>query len=61
MCRGLCAVPKWRSVNLRSSVLTILDLDEVNVTLENVGIFGSLPSGEGGSAGGLRHTLGILR
>ena len=35
---------------LRSSVLTVLDLDEVNVTLENAEIFGSALSGEGGSA-----------
>ena len=31
---------------LRSSVLTVLDLDEVNVTLENAEIFGSVLSGE---------------
>jgi hypothetical protein len=37
---------------LRSSVLTVLDLDEVNVTLEIAEIFGSVLSGEGGSAGG---------
>ena len=37
---------------LRSSVLTVLDLDEVNVTLVNAEIFGSVLSGEGGSAGG---------
>ena len=35
---------------LRSSVLTELDFDEVNVTLENAEIFGSVLSGEGGSA-----------
>ena len=35
---------------LRSSVLTVLDLDEVNVTLKNAEIFGSMLSGEGGSA-----------
>jgi hypothetical protein len=39
---------------LRSSVLTVLDLDEVNVTLENAEIFGSVLSGEGGSASGWR-------
>ena len=39
---------------LRSSVLTVLDLDEVNVTLENAEIFGSALSGEGGSASGWR-------
>jgi len=33
---------------LRSSVLTVLDLDKVNVTLENAEIFGSVLSGEGG-------------
>jgi hypothetical protein len=37
---------------LWSSVLTVLDLDEVNVTLENTEIFGSVLSEEGGSAGG---------
>ena len=36
---------------LRSSVLTILELDEGNVTLENAEIFGSVLSGEVGSAG----------
>jgi hypothetical protein len=36
---------------LRSSVLTVLDFDEMNVTLENVEIFGSVLSGEGGSVG----------
>ena len=40
---------------LWSSVLTVLDLDEVNVTLENAEIFGgSALSGEGGSASGWR-------
>ena len=39
---------------LRSSVLKVLDLDEVNVTLKNVKIFGSALSGEGGSASGWR-------
>jgi len=37
---------------LRSSVFTVLDLDEVNVTFENAQIFGSVLSGEGGSANG---------
>jgi hypothetical protein len=37
---------------LRSSVLTVLDLDEVNFTLENTEIFGSVLSGEGGSVSG---------
>ena len=37
---------------LRSSVLTVLDLDEVDVTLESAEVFGSVLSGEGGSAGG---------
>jgi len=37
---------------LRSSVLTILEIDEVNVTLENTETFGSVLSGEGVSAGG---------
>ena len=40
---------------LWSSVLTVLDLDEVNVTLENTEIFGgSVLSGEGGSDSGWR-------
>jgi hypothetical protein len=37
---------------LRSNVLTVLDLDEVDVMLENAEIFGSVLSGEGGFAGG---------
>ena len=37
---------------LQSSILTVLDLDEVNVTLKNAKIFGSVLSGEGGSANG---------
>ena len=37
---------------LRSSVLIVVDLNEVDVTLENTEIFGSVLSGEGGSAGG---------
>jgi len=37
---------------LRSSVLTICNLDEVDVTFENSGIFGLMLSGEGESAGG---------
>ena len=39
---------------LRSSVLTVLDLDEVNVTLKNIKMFGLVLSGEGGSANGER-------
>ena len=40
---------------LRSSVFTVLlYLDEVNVTLKNAEIFGSVLSGEGGSASGWR-------
>ena len=39
---------------VRSSVLTVLDLDEVNVTLKNAEIFGSVLPGEGGSANGWR-------
>jgi hypothetical protein len=39
---------------LRSSILTILDLDEVNVTLKNAEIFGSVLSGAGRSANGWR-------
>ena len=37
---------------LRSSVFTVLNLDEVNVSLDNAEIFGSVLFGEGGSAGG---------
>ena len=43
-----------RCVDLRSNVLTVLDLDEVNVTLKNAEIFGSVLSGEGGAANGWR-------
>ena len=39
---------------LRFSILTVLDLDEVNVTLKNAGIYGLVLSGEGGSANGWR-------
>jgi hypothetical protein len=39
---------------LKPNVLTRLDLDEVNVTLKNVEIFGLVLSGEGGSANGWR-------
>jgi len=39
---------------LQSSVLTVLNLDEVNVTLENAEIVGSVLSGEGGSASSWR-------
>ena len=38
---------------LQSSVLTVLDLDELNVTLENAEIFGSVLSGEGRSVSGV--------
>jgi len=39
-------------LNLRSSVFTVLDFDEVDITLRNAEIFGSVPSGVGCSAGG---------
>jgi len=39
---------------LRSNVLTVLDLDDVNATLENAEIFGAMLSGEGGSSDGWR-------
>ena len=40
---------------LRSNVvLTVLDLDEVNVSLENAKILGLVLSGEGGFANGWR-------
>ena len=39
---------------LRSSVLTVLDLGEVDVTLKNAEIFGSVLFGESGSANGWR-------
>ena len=37
---------------LRSGVLTVLDLDEVDATLRFAEVFGSVLSGVGGSAGG---------
>ena len=37
---------------LRSSVLTLLDLDKVDATLKNAAIFGSVLFGEGGSDDG---------
>ena len=37
---------------LRSTVLTVLDVDGVNVPLENTEIFWTMLSGEGGSACG---------
>ena len=37
---------------LRSSVITVLDLNEVDVMLSNAEIFGPVLSGEGGSACG---------
>jgi hypothetical protein len=54
--RGLYTVPARRSAGsaVPSSVLTVLDLDELNVTLKNVEMFGSVLSGEGGSANGWR-------
>ena len=39
---------------LRSGVLTVLDLDEVDVTPKFAEVFGSVLSGVGGSAGGWR-------
>jgi ABC-type antimicrobial peptide transport system ATPase subunit len=39
---------------LRSSVLTVLGLDEVNVTLNNAEIFGLVLFGESGYANGWR-------
>jgi hypothetical protein len=39
---------------LRSGVLTVLDLDEVDVTPRFAEVFGSVLSGVGGSAGGWR-------
>jgi hypothetical protein len=44
--------PRSAQLVLRSSVLTVLDLDEVNDMLKNAEIFGSMLSGENGSAGG---------
>jgi hypothetical protein len=37
---------------LRSSALSVLDLNGVDVTLKNADIFGSVLSGDGGSANG---------
>jgi len=39
-------------LTLRSSVLTVLDFDEVDVTLKSAEIFTSVIHWEGGSAGG---------
>ena len=39
---------------LRSGVLTVLDLNEVDVTSSFAEVFGSMLSGVGGSAGGWR-------
>ena len=39
---------------LQSSVLAVLDVNEVNVTLKNAETFRSVLSGEGGSANGWR-------
>ena len=39
---------------LRSSVLIVLDLNEVNVTLKSTEIFASMLSGKGGSGGDWR-------
>ena len=47
-------LPGAQLLVLRFKVLTVLDLDEVNATLENAKIFGSVLSGEGGSASGWR-------
>ena len=38
---------------LRSGALTVLDLDEVDVTLKNAEIFGSVLFGQGESADGI--------
>ena len=54
--------PRGAQLDLRFNVLqylisiTVLDLDEseVNATLESTEIFGSVLSGEGGSAGGTK-------
>jgi len=43
---------------LRSCVLTVLDLDEVDVTPRFAEVFGSMLSGVGGSAGGWRCCWG---
>jgi len=45
---------------LRSSVLTILDLDKMDVTPRFVEVFGSMLSGVGGSTGGRRCCWGAL-
>ena len=47
-------LPARRSDSLQSSVLTVLDHDEVNVSLKNVEFVESVLSGEGGSANGWR-------
>ena len=52
--RGLYTVPARRSAGsaVPSSVLTVLDLDEVNFMLKIPKIFGLVLSGEGGFANG---------
>jgi len=55
---GLCAVPLRRSAGSEVCVLTVLDLDEVNVTPRFAEDFGSVLSGVGGSAGGWRCCWG---
>jgi hypothetical protein len=44
--------PNGTQLVLRSSVLTVLDLNEVDVTLKNAEIFGLVLSGDGGCANG---------
>ena len=53
-CRGLCAVPLRRSAGFEAGVLTILDLDVVDVTPSFAEVVRSVLSGVGGSTGGWR-------
>ena len=46
---------------LRSGVLTVLDLDKVDVTPRFAEVFGSVLSGVGGSAGGWRCSQSLRR
>ena len=53
--RSLCCFcAAQRSAGSAVECLTVLDLDDVNVTLKNAEIFGSMLSGDDGSANGWR-------
>jgi hypothetical protein len=56
-CRGIILFLRGAQLVLRSSFLTVLVLNEVDVTLKTTEIFGSVLSGEGGSADGVKFHL----